>query len=303
MAETIVTLAGSASSYDRATALRQARSILRQHGKSYYFSTCLFPRELQEATWAVYAFVRLPDEIVDNSPQDTPDDLRRIRQQLLSFLDEWRQAYKTGQSEHPILRVTAETWHRYSIPYEYSEDFMRAMIQDTEKTDYATYAELEAYMYGSAAVIGLMMSHLVGFEGAHTLEHAKKLGYAMQLTNFLRDIDEDFQTRNRVYMPADEMAQFGLSRDDIAACRFSPQFREFMQFQAKRAHQLYEDANPGIAQLNKEGRFAVAMASTLYRAILGKLEQQDFNPFAKRASTSFPHKLVLMSQARKLAKA
>ncbi|HEX9995929.1 MAG TPA: squalene/phytoene synthase family protein, partial [Abditibacterium sp.] len=200
------------NSFDRAAALRQARAILRHHGKSYYYSTRLFPRELQEATCAVYAFVRLPDEIVDNSPQSTPEELAQVQAQLNQFLENWRVAYQTGKSSDAILQLNAEIWHQYKIPYEYSESFLRAMIQDTHQTDYADYADLEGYMYGSAAVIGLMMSHLVGFEGEKTLEHAQKLGYAMQLTNFLRDIDEDFQLRNRVYMPADELAKFNLSR-------------------------------------------------------------------------------------------
>ncbi|HEX8464895.1 MAG TPA: phytoene/squalene synthase family protein [Abditibacterium sp.] len=290
------------STFNRPAALRQARAILRHHGKSYYYSTCLFPRELQNATCAVYAFVRLPDEIVDNSPTETPEDLRRVKTRLLEFQEEWRRAYQSGQSSEPVLQLAAQTWHDYKIPYEYSEEFLAAMIQDTVQTDYADYADLEGYMYGSAAVIGLMMSHLVGFERPETLEHAKKLGYAMQLTNFLRDIDEDFQLRGRVYMPADELARFGLSRDDIAARQFSPDFRAFVEFQAARCHRLYEEANQGIPFLKPEGRFAVATASTLYRAILGKLEAQDWNPFAGRAKTSFPEKLVLTGKAWQLSR-
>ncbi|PQV64707.1 phytoene synthase [Abditibacterium utsteinense] len=290
------------STFDKAAALRQARAILRHHGKSYYYSTCLFPRELQDATCAIYAFVRLPDEIVDNSPQETPEDLQKVNQDLREFGDEWRLAYQSGESKNPILQLTAQTWHKYQIPYSYSEDFLRAMMQDTHQTDYATYQELEKYMYGSAAVIGLMMSHLVGYQGEQTLEHAQKLGYAMQLTNFLRDIDEDCQLRNRVYMPSDELKQFDLSRNDIENRHFSPDFRAFMEFQGARAHQLYEEANLGIPMLHKEGRFAVATASTLYRAILGKLEQEGWNPFPKRVKTSMPEKIVLTGRAWKLSR-
>ncbi len=287
---------------DRAAALKEARAILRHHGKSYYFSTLLFPRALQEATCAVYAFVRLPDEIVDNSPQTTPEDIEAIKVKINGFREQWLRAYQTGQSESGVLRLAAQTWHDYKIPFEYSLSFLEAMVQDTWKTDYADYADLEGYMYGSAAVIGLMMSHLVGFRDAGTLEHAKALGNAMQLTNFLRDIDEDFQTRGRVYLPEDELSHFNLSRDDIAARRFSDDFREFMRFQVARTDAMYEFANGGINQLAPEGRFAVAMASTLYRAILRKLEAQDLNPFARRASTSLPHKLVLMRPAFRLSR-
>ncbi len=287
---------------ERAAALKEARAILRHHGKSYYFSTRLFPRHLQEATCAVYAFVRLPDEIVDNAPQQTPEDIEAIKERINEFCSDWHHAYTRGQSHSPVLKLAAQTWHQYNIPFGYSQSFLEAMVMDTWKTDYESYQDLESYMYGSAAVIGLMMSHLVGFEDEKTLEHAKALGYAMQLTNFLRDVDEDFQTRGRVYLPQDEMARFGVSRDDIEARHFSDEFRELMRFQVNRAHELYDLANPGIAQLKPEGRFAVSMASTLYRAILRKLEQQDFNPFARRASTSLGHKVVLMRHARTLSR-
>ncbi|HEX9997287.1 MAG TPA: squalene/phytoene synthase family protein, partial [Abditibacterium sp.] len=116
-------------------------------------------------------------------------------------------------------------------------------------------------------------------------------------------IDEDFQLRNRVYMPADELAKFNLSRKDIETRNFSPDFRAFMEFQGARAHLLYEEANAGIKFLNAEGRFAVATASTLYRAILGKLEKENWNPFPKRVKTSMPEKIVLTGKAWKLSRA
>jgi phytoene synthase len=290
------------SSFDKSAAVKQARAILRHHGKSYYYSTCLLPRDLRAATSAVYAFVRIPDEIVDNSPQDTPEAQTRVKGQLQDFLESWRSAYETGTSDNAILQLNAQVWHDYKIPYRHSEEFLGAMLQDTYQTDYASYADLEKYMYGSAGVIGLMMSHLVGFSSDDALERAKTLGYAMQLTNCLRDIDEDCRVRNRVYMPADELAQFGLSREDIEQRRFTTQFREFMKFQAARSHRLYEEAAQGIPQLHEQGRFAVATASTLYRAILDKLEEQDWNPFIKRASTSFSEKIVLTRKAWKLSR-
>lgn len=282
----------------RAAALRQARSILRHHGKSYYFSTCLFPRELQDSTCALYAFVRLPDEIVDSSRGNTAE----AREKLLEYVEAWNKAYRTGFSKHPILQLASETFHQHAIPYEYSESFLRTMIQDTEKAEYEDYAELERYMYGSAACIGLMMSYIIGYTEAKALEHAQKLGYAMQMTNFLRDIDEDFQEHGRVYMPKEELAQFGLSRSDIENRRFGASFQQFMQWQAQRCECLYEEANVGIAMLQPKGRFAVATASTLYRAILGKMEQRGWNPFDGRAATSLPEKLWLVGKARQLSR-
>lgn len=283
-------------------AYKESRAILRHHGKSYYFSTCLFPKELQRATSALYAFVRLPDEIVDSSPQNTPEEIAATREKLLEFLDEWKTAYATGNARSEVLNFAASVFHEKNVPFEYSEDFLRAMIQDTHQARYENYADLEGYMYGSASCVGLMMSYIIGFSDPIALKYATQLGNAMQLTNFLRDIDEDYQLRGRVYMPQDELEKFGIGDADIAARRFSPRFEAFMQFQIERAHGLYEESNQGIKLLRPEGRFAVAMASTLYRAILGKLEQQGKNPFAKRAATSLGEKLLLMGKARKLAR-
>lgn len=269
-----------------------ARRLHKKHGTSYYFATKLFPLETRLATFALYAFFRVPDEIVDNSPINNADDLQRVKAEIAQWRDKWRAAYDTQTSDDPILRVTTYVFHRYQIPYEYSEAFLAAMVQDLEKSEYATYAELEEYMYGSAAVVGLMMSHVIGFRDS-ALEHAKQLGYAMQLTNFLRDIDEDYQERGRVYMPQDELARFGLSTRDIAEQRFSPAFKEFMQWQCERARSLYSEADKGVPLLEKHGRFPVRVAAALYGAILGKIAQQNYDIFAGRAKTNLREKLVL----------
>jgi phytoene synthase len=317
-----------------------ARRLHKKHGTSYYFATKLFPRETRLATFALYAFFRVPDEIVDNSPINNAHDLQRVKNEIAQWRDKWRAAYETHQSDDPILRVTTYVFHRYGIPYEYSEAFLAAMVQDLEKSEYATYAELEEYMYGSAAVVGLMMSHVIGFRDNalrddalrddalrddalrddalrddalrddalrddalrddalrnNALEHAKQLGYAMQLTNFLRDIDEDYQERGRVYMPQDELTRFGLSTRDIAEQRFSPAFKEFMQWQSERARALYAEADKGVPLLQKHGRFPVRVAAALYSAILGKIAQQNYNVFEGRARTKLHEKLLLTAR-------
>jgi 15-cis-phytoene synthase len=270
--------------------LALARQLHQKHGTSYYFATCFFPRHLREATFALYAFFRVPDEFVDDRGQD-----EEARESALRALDDWRRdwvlAYQKGSSSDPVLRLNAEVFHRYQIPFAYSESFLAAMERDLTETRYATYADLESYMYGSAAVVGLMMSHAIGFSDPIALEYAKKLGYAMQLTNFLRDIDEDFQKRGRIYLPLTELRQFGVREEQFAQRRFDANFYSLMQFQLQRAHRLYQEAEPGIALLNPEGRRAVRVASALYRAILTKLEQQGSNPFAGRARTSALEKI------------
>jgi len=270
-----------------------ARRLHKKHGTSYYYATRLFPRETRLATYALYGFFRVPDEIVDNSPQNTADDLLAVTAKLAAWRRDWALAYKAGDSSDPILRVTSYVFHRYKIPFEYSECFLEAMLTDLVKTQYQDYAELKQYMFGSAAAVGLMMSHVIGYSQESALAHAEDLGYAMQLTNFMRDIDEDYTLRQRVYMPQDELEEFGLSTADIAERRFSKNFANFMRFQNMRAKVLYASANEGIELLDAAGRLPVRVASDLYSAILGKLEEQEWDVFRGRVRTTLPEKLLL----------
>jgi 15-cis-phytoene synthase len=265
-----------------------ARRLHKKHGTSYYFATRLFPEEMRRATFALYAFFRVPDEMVDNS-----NSVTEAEKQLDVWCQEWEHAYRGVAVDHPVLRVTAHTFHHYRIPFHYSVAFLDAMRRDLTDTKYADYADLESYMYGSAAAVGLMMSYVIGFSSKDALPYAEKLGYAMQLTNFLRDIDEDYQQRGRIYMPLDEMVRFGITEEQIKLRQFDDNFKAFVAYQSARAHRLYEEAEAGIAMLSPTGRRAVRVASVLYRAILTKLEEQGNNPFAARARTSTWEKIRL----------
>lgn len=269
------------------------KKIQKHFGKSYYFATFFLPKEKKYATQVLYSFFRLPDEIVDNP---TLKSIEEIKQKLILWKADWIKSFKNNQSDNIVLKETANIFKKYSIPFEYSEAFLDAMIMDTEKTRYQNYKELENYMYGSAAAVGLMMCYIIGFEDKSALEYAKNLGYAMQLTNFLRDIREDYEKRNRIYMPIDELSKFNLNEDDIKNHRISENFIAFMKFQINRARELYDNASKGINLLHKDGRFAVKIAAKLYEAILDKIEQQKYDVFSKRAHTSFIEKLFYLGK-------
>lgn len=271
--------------------VQRCKALNKQFGKSYYFATRFFPRELRDATYVLYAFFRVPDEMVDNPVDDNP---AAIYTSLEAWRSKWRSCYMLGDSDEPVLRATYAVFKQYDIPYQYSEDFLQAMIQDVTVDRYETYQELEYYMYGSAAVVGLMMSYIIGYKDPRALEHAKQLGYAMQLTNFIRDIKEDAADRYRIYMPQDELARFNLRDIDILDNSMSDDMTAFLQFQIARARELYETAEDGIDLLHPRGQFAVRAASKLYGAILGKIEQQEYNVFATRAHTSFFEKILLI---------
>lgn len=270
-------------------AYRECARIQEKHGKSYYFATRFFDREQRHAVNALYAFFRLPDEMVDR------ESLENATKSLEKWESDWMAVMAGATTTHPVLMAAKDVFDRYQIPTQYASDFLEAMKQDLSKTRYANYDELRGYMFGSAAVVGLMLTHIIGWDKSSSADAvrgpATALGEAMQLTNFLRDIGEDYRDRGRIYLPQDELAHFGLTDADIANGIVTPAFVGMMKWQIARANTLYEEANEGIKLLNSKGRFPVRLASDLYRFILDKIEQNHYDVFTKRASTSFVEKV------------
>ncbi len=277
-----------------AEGIEHCRQITRRYGTSFYFATQFFPKETREGIYAIYAFARIPDEIVDDPSCDDHDEALR---KLKAWCESWRSAMETGQSEDPVLFAIVNQFQKYSIPMSECDAFLKSMFMDEEKFTYENYSELEEYMFGSAGVIGLMVTRVVGYSSDDAFEYAKKLGYAFQLTNFLRDIREDHDDLGRVYMPQDELRQFGLRNLDIASQTRDERFVEFMKFQIKRNREVYKQALPGIGMLHWRGRLAVRISYVLYKAILGEIERANYNVFAGRVRTNRQQKIYLSLKA------
>lgn len=267
------------------------RKLQQKHGTSYALATRFFPEEKRLATEALYAFFRVPDDLVDIA---NPNNQEQAEQALKRFAQAWRNAIDTGHSTDPILRCTAWAFRRFAIPMEHGEAFLEAMEQGVTIKRYETYADLERYMYGSAVVVGLMMSYVIGFTEKRALSHAQALGEAMQLTNFLRDVGEDWRERGRIYLPLEDLARFGVTEDDIASARLTPAVKDLLRFEIARANELYTKSEPGIAMLSKDGRFAVRAASRLYQNILREIERNDYDVFRKRARTPGSKKALIL---------
>ena len=270
--------------------LNECRAITRRYGTSFYFATQFFPKETRDGIYAVYAFARIPDEIVDDPGNSTKAE--RI-QQLEAWRQTWLEAMRTGISNDPVMAAIVFAFRKYDIDIETGEAFLKSMFMDEEKKSYANYGELEEYMYGSAGVIGLMVTRIVGFSTPDAFPYAVKLGYAFQLTNFLRDIREDFDELGRVYMPEDELAKFDLEPVDLRRKVYDQRFVDFMKFQIERNKQVYREAFPGIKLLNWRGRLAVKISYVLYKAILGEIERADYNIYKERVRTGFRQKVRL----------
>ena len=269
--------------------LTTARSIIKHYGTGYYRATCLLPRKIREAVWTLYQFVRLPDEIVDNPTTQSGADLD-------AWIQSWKTAVETHSTDNDTFRSFLPIIDAYQIPVTYTYDFLAAMRQDLTKDRYETYEDLEQYMHGSATVVGYMMSYIIGYRG-DALPYARALGEAFQMTNFLRDIKADYDERGRIYIPLEDMKQFGVTEAHIREGIVDDAWRALMQYEINRARALYAHGIAGIPMLSPHGRKAVYAAALIYKKILDKIEEQGGDVFTKRLVVSPFQKTVLLWKA------
>jgi 15-cis-phytoene synthase len=263
---------------------RVCAAITRQHSKSFFFSSQLLPYEKRRAVRAFYAFCRTSDDIVDQPGED-----------LARALASWVALVYSphANTANPVLSAWNDTVARHAIPRALVDELLAGIAMDLSVDRYATFDELWVYCYRVASVVGLISMQIVGHQPG-AAEYAVKLGVALQLTNILRDVGEDAR-RGRIYLPQEDLARFGLSDHDILTSNHTDAFRAMMRFQIARAHALYEQSWPGVALLHKDSRLAVGAASEIYRAILGKIEQNDYNVFSQRAHVPFTEKLRILA--------
>ncbi len=269
----------------------ECRRLTAAHGKTYYFSTAFFPAKVRQAVYALYGFVRYADEIVDNPPEGSSpaEQLAGYRQATLDCLNGRR-------PDLLVLKAFADTAARHNLPAEYPIAFLDAMAMDLTVARYESFEELCCYTYGSASVVGSMMTCLTGAKMPDALEPAENLGLAMQLTNFWRDMGEDYHQRGRVYLPQDEMRRFGYSDDDLAQGKVNDAFIALMRFQIDRARHYYCLADEGMHYIPAANRLPVRLARLLYSRILDKIEEIDYDVFTHRAATTKAEKFAVAAR-------
>jgi len=265
-------------------AYAECQRITAENSRTFYLASGLLGNEKRDAVRALYAFCRVSDDLVDKAEGD--------RRKLLK---DWFEATHQDASEASDLVVLAwaDARHRYQIPDCYVEQFMDGVGRDLAQTRYETFDDLAEYCYGVASTVGLMSMHIIGYSGFDAVGYAIKLGIALQLTNILRDVGEDWRA-GRVYLPTQELAFFGLTEADIDQAQVTDRWRSFMKFQINRARQLYAESLPGIARLNRDGRFAIAAAGLLYQEILKDIEAHDYDVFNRRAHLSAIRKIFML---------
>ncbi len=274
---------------------KQAARITRDHGTTYYWGTLLLPPERRRHVYAVYALCRLADDIVDAPSATDPDRIAQTTASLETFRRRVGRAIDGDPADEPIMAAIAHSFARCAIPMENVDRFFGAMAQDLTRSSYETWDDLVAYMEGSAAVIGEMMLPVLRPLSGEAFEPARSLGFAFQLTNFLRDVGEDLD-RGRVYVPQEDLRRFGA---DPWTRRVTPAWRELMRFEIARNRGLYAQADPGIPMLPPTSARCVATARELYARILERVERADYDVFTGRVRVASWSKA--MTSARVLA--
>ncbi|MCV7230741.1 phytoene/squalene synthase family protein [Mycolicibacterium komossense] len=279
-------------------AYRQCRQINARAGKTFFLATRLLSPSQRPAVHALYGFARRADDILDDFDDSRGKDLRAEQLQQFSnrLFDSVNGDYRCGND--PTLTAVVDTARKYDIGWDLFDDFLASMRMDLSVTDYPNRAALERYMYGSAEVIGLQLLPVLGTVGPReeAAPYAAALGKAFQLTNFLRDVDEDLR-RGRIYLPADELAAHGVDRDLLTWCqsnrRIDSRVRRALAEQHAIARAVYAEAQPGIPTLHPASRPCVSVALTLYSEILDRIEDMDFEIFGQRASVGQVRRLTM----------
>ncbi|MBE1577810.1 phytoene/squalene synthase family protein [Amycolatopsis roodepoortensis] len=265
------------------------RGLNARHGRTYFLATRMLTAPQRPAVHALYGFARWLDDIVDEpDPGATP---RSLAARLSEVEGRFLADLASGTSEDPLLTAVIDTAARYELEEHLFRAFFTSMRMDLSVTDYATRDDLDVYVHGSAEVIGLQVLPILGAVTHREVAapRAAALGKAFQLTNFLRDVAEDF-ARGRVYLPADELKAHDVDRERLAWCaehgRADAPVRAAIRDQIAVTRRIYAEARPGIAMLHPVSRPCVATAATLYGEILDRIEDAGHDVFARRAKVT-----------------
>jgi len=266
------------------------RKETQQWAKTFYLGTLLLPYEKRKAIWAIYVWCRRTDELMDS-----PEALKKSEEELSESLNSWEENTKNifkGIVKTDLDAVLSDTLEKYPQTIDPYLDMIAGQRMDLTKFRYKNFDELKLYCYRVAGTVGLMTQNVMGidefYEAASWIEvpdiseAAIALGIANQLTNILRDVGEDRQ-RGRIYLPQDEIKQFGYSEEELLAGEINTQWKNLMAFQLNRAREWFKSSEEGIKWLSADARWPVWTSLRLYRKILNSIENLDYDVFNNRA--------------------
>ena len=278
--------------------ISRGKEIQRRTGTTFHFATRLLPKRIREPTYVLYAFFRVADEVVDDAAGVPPEKQRAELERLRSAaLGEEPRSSEIGEepTDDPVLSAFSEMRERHGIDDDDVHAFVDAMLTDVTKDRYASYEELRAYMDGSAAAVGRMMTAVMDPDDhEEALPHATALGEAFQLTNFLRDVGEDVVERGRIYLPESTLAEYGVDPEEILDLEYSEAFADAMRHEMRRTEQLYQDGVAGIKFLPEDCQFAVTLAAVLYADHHRLIRERAFDVLSETPELSTRRKLSLL---------
>lgn len=271
------------------------RQIMRAASKNYSSASNYLPADRLPHVEALYALMRVGDDRVDRDHSGFDSPLQAID----AWEHEYWQAFANGSSPDPVMRAYLDTSYKFGIPPDTMAAYFRAMREDITITRFPTFSDLLYYMDGSALPVGRGMTYILGtrppFTVSEALPGADSLSIAMQLSNFWRDVGEDWH-RGRVYLPLEDMDSFNYSESDLASGRVDDRLVNLLEFQFERTEQYYQTARQSVTMLDS-GRLAVMGALEIYRAILSGIRSNRYDVFSRRAGTNKLQKLYLVMKA------
>ncbi|WP_126661669.1 phytoene/squalene synthase family protein [Haloterrigena salifodinae] len=269
------------------------KTIQQRTGKTFYLATKFLPERVRHATHVLYGFFRIADEVVDDAEGVPPDRQRAELESLRA------QALGETEPEGPVLEAFEELRREYDIADDEINSFVDAMQSDIETDRYETYDDLESYMRGSAAAVGVMMTAIMDpDEREVALPHAVKLGEAFQMTNFLRDVREDVVERDRIYLPQETLRSYGVSDAQIERLEYSDSFAAAMTAELKRTEELYREGVAGIRYLPEDCQLPVLLAAVLYAEHHTVIRSQEYDVLSREPSLSTTRKLRCLAKTR-----
>jgi 15-cis-phytoene synthase len=255
-------------------------------GSSFYYSFLFLPAERRRAITALYAFCREVDDAVDEA-----SELQLAAAKLAWWRSEVANLH-AGKAQHPVTRALHPFSEKFAISTQRLNEIIDGMEMDLTQTRYLDWRGLERYCYLVAGVVGLLAAGIFGYRNPRTLEYARELGIAFQLTNVIRDVGEDAR-KNRIYIPMDELARFNVPASDILQFRESAGFRALLAFQAERARRHYEAAMKLLPAEDRRAQRSGLIMAAIYRALLGEIEADGFRVLTQKTSLTPLRKLYI----------
>jgi len=252
-----------------------SRKLTKGSHSNFYYAFLFLPKEKRDAIYAVYAFCRHLDDIVDENPR--PEE---AEEQLKRWREELDRCFR-GEAAHPITMKLSEVLRRFAIPKGYFELVVDGVEMDLRKVRYETFEELYEYCYRVASAVGLICIEIFGYTSPTTKVYAENLGIAFQLTNIMRDLAVD-ATRGRIYLPQGELRRFGYSEEDLLKGRYNASFVELMRFQGSRAKEYFRRAEASLAKKDRHSMLAAEIMRGIYSTLLQEIEGTAYNVFQQR---------------------